>query len=78
MKNKRNRADVIINDINYSSYISLPFVFQDTGTEQLDSAIITLRNLPTDAKFAPFTPVSLCGGKYTYIIADVVPTDLLL
>lgn len=70
MKNKRNRADVIINDINYSSYISLPFVFQDTGTEQLDSAIITLRNLPTDAKFAPFTPVSLCGGKYTYIIAD--------
>ena len=69
MKN-RNRIDITIGVVDYSKYLALPFVFQDTGTEQLDSAIVTLRNLPTDGKFAPFTPVSVCGGKYTYVIAD--------
>lgn len=69
MKN-RNRIDITIGGVDYSKYLALPFVFQDTGTEQLDSAIVTLRNLPTDGKFAPFTPVSVCGGKYTYVIAD--------
>lgn len=69
MKN-RNRISIVIGGVDYSKYLALPFVFQDTGTEQLDSAIVTLRNLPTDGKFAPFTPVSVCGGKYTYVIAD--------
>ncbi len=69
MKN-RNRISIVIGGVDYSKYLALPFVFQDTGTEQLDSAIVTLRNLPTDGKFAPFMPVSLCGGKYTYLIAD--------
>ena len=69
MKN-RNRISIVIGGVDYSKYLALPFVFQDTGTEQLDSAIVTLRNLPTGGKFAPFTPVSVCGGKYTYVIAD--------
>ena len=69
MKN-RNRISIVIGGVDYSKYLALPFVFQDTGTEQLDSAIVTLRNLPTDGKFPPFTDVSLCGGKYTYLIAD--------
>ncbi len=70
MKNKRNRISVKIDGVDYSRYLSFPFAFQDTGTEQLDSAIISLHNLRTDAKFRPFTPVSLCDGKYTYVIAD--------
>lgn len=73
MKN-RNRISIVIGGVDYSKYLALPFVFQDTGTEQLDSAIVTLRNLPKDGKFAPFTPVSVCGGKYTYVIADDLVT----
>lgn len=69
MKN-RNRISIVIGGVDYSKYLALPFVFQDTGTEQLDSAIVTMRNLPTDGKFAPFTTVSVCDGKYTYVIAD--------
>ena len=70
MTNRRNKASIIIGGVDYSKYLAFPFVFQDTGTEQLDSAIVSLRNLPTDRKFAPFTAVSLMGGKYTYVIAD--------
>lgn len=70
MKISRNKVTVKIGGVDYSKNLALPFVMQDTGTEQLDSAIITLRNMRTDNKFAPFTAVELCGGKYTYIVAD--------
>ena len=70
MRRNQKYAKVEIGGVDYSKYLAFPFVFQDTGTEQLDSAIITLNNLPTEARFAPFAPVSLCGGKYTYVIAD--------
>ena len=76
MTNRRNKANIIIGGKDYSRYFVFPFVMQDTGTEQLDSAIVTLRNLPTDAKFPPFTEVSLCGGKYTYVIADDRVTEV--
>ena len=76
MKNKRNRVDVTIGGTDYSKYLCLPFVVQDTGTEQLDSAIIELRGMRTDAKFRPFEAVSLCGGKYTYVVADDTVTEV--
>lgn len=67
---RANKADIKIGGVDYTKNLSLPFVIQDSGTEQLDSAIISLVNMRTDAKFPPFSPVSLCGGKYTYLIAD--------
>ena len=76
MRNKRNRVNVVISGKDYSKYLSLPFVFQDTGTEQLDSAIIELRGMPTGAKFRPFEAVSLCDGKYTYVVADDTVTEI--
>lgn len=76
MTNRRNKASITIGGQDYSKYLAFPFVMQDTGTEQLDSAIVTLRNLRTDAKFAPFTPVSLCDGAYTYVVADDRVTEV--
>lgn len=76
MKNKRNRVDITIGGEDYSKYLCLPFVMQDTGTEQLDSAIIELKGMRRDAKFRPFEAVSLCGGKYTYVVADDTVTEV--
>lgn len=59
-----------IGGVDYSEHLSFPFVLQDTGNEQLKTAIVTLSNMPTDAKFPPFTAVNLCGGKYEYVIAN--------
>lgn len=73
---KRNIADIRIGGIDYSKYFTFPFVIQDTGTEQLDSAVVELRGLPTDDKFPPFTPVVLCGGRYSYVIADDTVTEV--
>jgi hypothetical protein len=70
MRRNQEHAKIIIGGVDYSKYMSFPFVFQDTGTEQLDSAIVTLNGMPTEARFRPFTAVSLCGGKYTYVVAD--------
>lgn len=68
-----NIIDVEIGGVDYSEYLTFPFVIQETGTEELDTAIIELCSMPTAAKFPPFTPVKLYGGKYEYIIAsDVV------
>ena len=76
MKNKRNRVDITIGGEDYSKYLCLPFVLQDTGTEQLDSAIIELRGMPIDTKFRPFLEVSLCGGAYNYVVADDTVTEV--
>ncbi len=73
---KRNIADIHIRGRDYSKYLILPFVIQDTGTEQLDSAVVELRGMPTGDKFPPFTPVSLCGGKYSYVVADDTVTEV--
>lgn len=73
---RRNIADIKIDGRDYSKYLILPFVLQDTGVEQLDSAIVELRGMPTDAKFAPFLPVSLFGGKYNYVVADDTVTEV--
>lgn len=73
---KRNIADIRIGGLDYSKYFTFPFVIQDTGTEQLDSAVVELRGLPTDDKFPPFTPVVLCGGRYSYVIADDTVTEI--
>jgi hypothetical protein len=59
-----------IGGVDYSKYLSFPFVMQDIGTEQLSTAIVSLFNMPTDARFAPFTPVNLCGYRNTYVIAN--------
>lgn len=67
---RANKADIKIGGVDYTNNLSLPFVIQDSGTEQLDSAVISLVNMRTEAKFPPFTPVSLCKGKYTYLVAD--------
>lgn len=61
---------ITVGGVDYSEHFTFPFVIQSTGTEQLDTAIITLSFLKTDAKFAPFTPVSLGGGKYSYFVAN--------
>lgn len=61
---------ISVGGVDYSEHLAFPFVIQDTGTEQLATAIVTLSNLSTDEKFAPFTPVSLCGGKYSYVVAN--------
>ena len=73
---KRNIADIRIGGLDYSKYFTFPFVIQDTGTEQLDSAVVELRGLPTGDKFPPFTPVVLCGGRYSYVIADDTVTEV--
>lgn len=73
---RRNIADIKIDGRDYSKYLILPFVVQDTGVEQLDSAMVELRGMPTDAKFAPFLPVSLFGGKYNYVVADDTVTEV--
>ncbi len=59
-----------IGGVDYSEHLSFPFVLQDTGNEQLKTAIVTLSNMLTDAKFPPFTAVNLCGDKYEYVIAN--------
>ena len=73
---RRNIADIKIDGRDYSKYLILPFVVQDTGVEQLDSAIVELRGMPTEGKFAPFLPVSLFGGKYNYVVADDTVTEV--
>ena len=61
---------VEVGGVNLSAYLAFPFVIQETGTEELDTAIVELRNMPTAAKIPPFTPVKLYGGKYEYIVAN--------
>lgn len=73
---RRNIADIKIDGRDYSKYLILPFVVQDTGVEQLDSAIVELRGMPTEDKFAPFLPVSLFDGKYNYVVADDTVTEV--
>ena len=76
MTGRRNNVSITIGGKDYSRYFTFPFVIQDTGTEQLDSAIVELRGLPTGDKFSPFTPVVLCGGRYSYVIADDTVTEV--
>lgn len=66
----QKQLHIEIGGVDYSEYLYFPFVLQDTGNEQLKTAIVTLSNMPTDAKFPPFTAVNLCGGKYEYVIAN--------
>ena len=69
LKNQKY-LQIEIGGVDYSKYLAFPFVMQDTGTEQLSTAIVSLSNMPTGAKFAPFTPVKLFGFKNTYVIAN--------
>lgn len=66
----QKHLQIEIGGVDYSENLAFPFVVQDTGNEQLKTAIVTLTNIPTDVKFAPFTPVDLCGSKYSYVIAN--------
>lgn len=67
---RNGNIGVEIGGVDYSAYLAFPFVIQETGTEELDTAIVELHSVPRAAKFPPFTPVKLYGGKYEYIIAN--------
>lgn len=76
MKKQRNTANIVIGGKDYSKYLTLPLAFQDTGVEQLDSAIVELRGMREGAQFRPFLEVSLFNGRYTYVVADDVVTEV--
>lgn len=76
MKKQRNAANIVIGGKDYSKYLTLPLAFQDTGVEQLDSAIVELRGMREGAQFRPFLEVSLFNGRYTYVVADDVVTEV--
>lgn len=59
-----------IDGVDYSEHLAPPFTIQETGTEQLGTAIVNLMYLRTGAKFSPFTPVTMGGGKYSYVVAN--------
>lgn len=59
-----------IGGVDYSRYMSAPITIQETGTEQLATAMVTLANMPTEAKFKPFTPVKIGGDKYAFLVAN--------
>lgn len=59
-----------IGGVDYSEHLGAPMTIQETGTEQLGTAMVTLNYMRTDAKFPPFTPVEIGGGKYSYVIAN--------
>jgi hypothetical protein len=59
-----------IGGVDYSRYMTAPITIQETGTEQLATAMVTLANMPTEAKFKPFTPVKIGGDKYAFLVAN--------
>jgi hypothetical protein len=71
----KKHLQIKIGGVDYSDFFVFPFVIQESGTEQLNTAMVTLANTRREAKFSPFTPVVIGGGKYEYVIANDSVTE---
>ena len=66
---------LLINGVNYSRYMRLPFTFQKTLNEQLDSAVVELFSTPLKEPFKPFDKAIL--GYDSYIVAEDIVTEIV-